>query len=347
MISRDGLAIMIFSCLLGLLFGCGIFTDTIEEAGDKGPLKINLISGNNQSTTVHSTLSQPLTVKILNRLDNPAAEVSVVFSLVEGAGTLAQQVVTSADDGLASNVLLVGGEIGAGSVEVTAAGAVDEEGQPRSVTFLFQTVAGDAAKLIKEEGDGQQVRAGQNLLPLTVLLLDAYNNPLSGATVSYTLGPDLLGQQTTDGQGRASATISADETAGSYNVVAAAQGLTSTFSYVSLPDYLNLTIGFIEGDIPVSCPLADKPAGQTLSEPIGVVLTDPYDNPVDGVDVTFAAAGSPVDTDAAVVPATVSSNSDGKAWTTVTSESDAGATATVISVNIPGEIEQTCTLNHL
>jgi hypothetical protein len=136
---------------------------------------------------------------------------------------------------------------------------------------------------------------------------------------------------TTDADGNASVTATANATAGSYAVVASVEGVATTASFAltntpGLPGALHITSG--DGQSAV--------VAQAFAAPLAVRVTDADANPVPGVPVEFFAPAS--GPGATLSSQTVLTDADGAASVTATANTIAGeyhvaAVATTLQTN--------------
>ena len=152
--------------------------------------KINIVSGNNQSGAIGSTLADPFVVAIVDETGAPVAGATTIFRVTENNGTVtgptsgrAVPVVTGAD-GLASATLTLGTWAGSGNnkVEVTSTG-VDG-----SVIFTASGLQNPPVSIYVAQG-GQQRGAVNQLLPepLVAFVTDEGHNPLGNIPVTFSV----------------------------------------------------------------------------------------------------------------------------------------------------------------
>ncbi len=178
---------------------------TFTATGSSGPAaKLVYVSGNGQSGPVASALPQPFVVRATDINNNPAAGVTVTFTVQSGGGAVASaQVVTAANGQAATNATL-GPTLGTQSFAVSATGLA---GSP--LTFTATATPGAPASIVKVSGDGQSAPAGGTLAqPFVVRVTDAGGNPAAGVTVTWTAvtGGSVPASSLTDASGLASAT---------------------------------------------------------------------------------------------------------------------------------------------
>jgi Bacterial Ig-like domain (group 1) len=213
--------------------------------------------------------------------------------------------------------------------------------------------SGTPADLSIAGGDDQTGPAGSPLaLPLRVLVADDQGTPLGGHTVVFALEGDPPGARLdpenarSGSDGIASTAWFLGATAGTQTVVArvaragSAEPLEVRFSAsVAAAGAANIAIA--GGDDQLS------PAGSLLIDPLVVVVSDGFGNPVEGVTVEWSAGGGTVE------PASSVTRPDGRAqtaWTlgpttgsqvvTATSGSLTGSPLTFDATALPGDAER-------
>lgn len=184
-------------------------------------------------------------------------------------------------------------------------------------------------------GNNQAVIAGKAVTdPLIVTLKDQNGDPISGATVTWTIanGGGALDVSTTatDANGQAKAVYTAGTTAGSVTITAAASTLTpANFTITVSPDQ-PAAITMVGGDE------QNAPAGQPLAQPLVVKVVDQYGNPIAGVTVSWSTNEGTLSTVSTVTDAT------GEASTQLTFGSDATGQVTVTAeINGVGNVSFT------
>lgn len=212
--------------------------------------------------------------------------------------------------------------------------------------------SGTPAELRVMGGNNQVGPAGSALaLPLQVLVVDDVGEPLAGHTVDFVPEGDPPGARVdpesaeSGSDGIASTSWVLGATVGTQSVVArvargAAEPLEVRFNASVAPAGAS-TISVAGG--------ADQlaPAGSRLADPLVVLVSDGFGNPVEGVTVEWTAASGSVD------PASSTTGSDGRAqtsWTlgsstgpqtvTATSSGLAGSPITFYAIALPGDAER-------
>jgi adhesin/invasin len=194
--------------------------------------KIAIVSGNNQSATVGTSLAAPLVVRIQDMYNNPISGTTVTFSASVGGGTVTVPITTTNILGQADTNLALSQTVGLTDVTASASGV--------GVIFVVTRSHGAAQKVLPTSGSNQSAAIGSTFAqPLVVTVQDTYGNPVPGATISFSVSVlDATPQSApviTDSQGRGSCTL----TAGSqfnvtYSVTAALGTISTVFTESNL-----------------------------------------------------------------------------------------------------------------
>ena len=267
----------------------GTFTLTVNA---QVPASIAVAGGSPQSAMVTTAFANTLKALVKDAGNNPVAGATVTFTAPgSGAsGVFAGGVTTAVTDGTGvatSAVFTANGTVG--SYAVTASiGAL-------STNFTLTNTVGNPASIAVTGGSPQSAVVNTAFAnTLKVLVKDAGNNPVSGATVTFgapgsgASGTFAGGVATavTDGTGVAtSAVFTANATAGSYAVTASIGALSTSFT-------LTNTAGApasiaVAGGSPQSAGI-----NTAFANRLKALVKDANNNPVSGVTVTFTAPGS-------------------------------------------------------
>lgn len=145
-----------------------------------------LVSGNFQSAPAASTLTEPLAVRVTDRLGTPMPGQGVTFAVLSGGGSLSATAVTSDVSGLAQTTWTLGASTVA-LHRVTAA----VTGVVATTLFSATALAGPPTQMIVAPGntaDGQAGTIGQAVPTRpAVEVRDVTGNPVAGATVTFTV----------------------------------------------------------------------------------------------------------------------------------------------------------------
>ena len=192
---------------------------------------ITLISGDDQSGAVGTTLAAPLVVAVTDAFGNPIAGSTITWSVGDGGGNVSSATTVTGANGQASVTRTLGSVAGEWTTLATATGLA---GSP--VTFSHTATAGTATGVVKVSGDNQSGSPGSELgLPLVVQVLDAGGNPIPDRVVTWVIGGGGGGvapeNTPTDAQGHASTRWTLGPATGTNTVNAVVSGVgTATFS---------------------------------------------------------------------------------------------------------------------
>lgn len=279
------------------------------NAGAKSPSSVSKFN-DAQTGVVGQALAAPIGVLVLDRKGSPVAGVPVTFSALNGSSVATASVQTGTD-GKASTAWTMGTVAGAMSATATVLDLP-------VVTFSATANAGAPAQLTKMN-DAQTGTVGLALAqPIGVQVRDSYGNLVTGTMVAFVAanGSSVATTHTmTDGQAQATSQWTMGTVAGQMTATVSAGEVTETFTATAnagSPHHVDK--------------LNDNQSantGSALPQPIGVVVRDQYNNPVQSVSVTFAPQNG-----SSVSPSSGSTNSSGQLNTTWTMGSTAG-TATL------------------
>jgi hypothetical protein len=236
---------------------------------------------------VGQELPSPLVARVLNGGGNPIAGQIVNFRVVKGDGSVFAGAAITNADGLAQERWTLGKSIA--DSQVVEARAVDASTGAALVfgRFVATAVAGPPATLDKVAGDAQTEIAGA-VLPdsLRVVSKDAYGNPVSNATVTWTVqtGGGALARATslTTANGFASNSWTLGTGSDAQSVSATiGTGLSTVFNARSVGAG-ELALRKKDGD------LQSAPPGSAVAIPPSVYVVDSAGIPRPGVTVTFA-----------------------------------------------------------
>ncbi len=185
---------------------------------ERGNPSLELVSGDRQTGVVGQKCPEPLVVLLKNG-DNPYVDQLVRFTVTSGGGHFEGQdtlLAKSDRQGVVRVNYVLGTTVGENIVYAAAPIAPD-----KGITFKIWAKAGNAAKIVKQAGDEQIGRVNAPLpQKLGVQVMDAYDNPVSGASVSFSAidGGSIVTPQTTqtDSTGLAQATAMCGATVGNY-----------------------------------------------------------------------------------------------------------------------------------
>jgi len=189
--------------------------------------KITIVSGNDQSGVVGSTLGAPIVVKVTDH-GAPVSGKVVAFEVVENNGLLTGATgsghaltATTDNNGLASMQWTLGTRAGAGNNRVSAVSA----GIPGMVEFSANGQNGVPAQVVVDSGDAQYGAVGARLSrPLVAIVIDGGKNRLAGVPVTFSM---LKGEGSFDGRQQVTVNTDSDGRAWATPTLGAAS--TNTF----------------------------------------------------------------------------------------------------------------------
>ncbi len=290
-------------------------------------------AGDNQTAGVGSAVAIAPQVLVVDAFGNPKSGVSVTFAPQAGSGSVTGGTTTTNTSGLATvGSWTLGATAGSNSLTATATGS-GISGNPAS--FTATGTAGGAASVAANSVTTQSATVGTAVAaPPSVIVRDATNNPVAGATVTFAVtagGGSLVGgSQTTNGAGVATLTSwTLGTTAGSNTVTATVSGSGISGNPVSFT-----ATGTAGPAATIALNLGNNQSATVntaVATAPSVKVTDASGNAVAGTLVTFAVTSG----GGTVVPVTaVATNASGIAavtsWTlgTAAGSNTLSATAT-------------------
>ena len=254
------------------------------------PASITVSSGNNQSTKVNTAFAAPVAaiVKDANGFAVPGVTVTFTTPVSGASGTFNVNTAVTDVNGIATSAVLTANTI-TGSYNVTAtAGAL-------TVTFAMTNTAGNAAAIAVSAGTGQSTLAGSTyVLPLKAVVTDSFNNRVSGVTVTFTAPVQSLPSVVFAGGNTAVTDASGVATSGAMTANTKANGnpfaVTASVAGVATPASFVLTnlTGPVAALTAISGANQQAEAGKVFTNPLQVLVTDAFGNPLRGYTVTFA-----------------------------------------------------------
>ncbi|HEY3011767.1 MAG TPA: PKD domain-containing protein [Gemmatimonadales bacterium] len=255
--------------------------------GDGEPAAIEVVHGDGQNGRVGEPLADPLVFQVTDSRGRPVEGASVVFELLSagpGADVVPQTATTDAN-GQTDTRLVLGTTIGpqTGQARVVVAEGVKE---PKT-TFTAMALSENANGIAAVSGDEQTGPAGSTLSqPLVVVVTDAFGNPISGVTITWTAeggGSVSEAATITDAQGRASVQRTLGPTAGQQTTLATSEGLAgSPVTFVHTATAGNASVlSIVSGNDQTAA------AGTRLPGDLVVRLVDAAGNGVPGAAVTW------------------------------------------------------------
>ena len=174
-----------------------------------GASKMTKAGGDLQKDTVGAALPTPLAVKVTDDFNNPVANVTITWSVIDGGGSVTPLTSLTTANGVASTQWTLGTRTGADSTQ-----AVQATGVASPLNFLATARPGavSASKTSVSATPGTiPASDGTSASTITVTALDGFGNPIPGKAVvlaatgsGYTLTPPAAA---TDANGVATGTL--------------------------------------------------------------------------------------------------------------------------------------------
>ena len=288
------------------------------------PVALEVHSGDGQEVLRGRSLREPVVVRVLDSGGSPVFGVEVLFAPAAGQGTVDPPSAVSDTSGLAATVWTLGGEAGE---QILAASVADGPRVDVTAMALTPDEAVDTVKV--HAGDGQERLRGWPLRePVVVAVVDAWGEPVPGATVDFapgegggSAGPAAVESDTS---GLAATVWTLGGEAGEQALTASvADGPSARVTARALtPDEAVDTVKVHAGDG------QERLRGWPLREPVVVRVVDAWGEPVPGATIDFASAEGGGSAD----PAAVESDTSGLAATVWTLGGEAGEQVLTASV---------------
>ena len=259
-----------------------------EVSGAGAPASVTVSGGNNQTGSVGSTLSQLLSVVVMDNYGNGVPGVGVYFNDDGAGGTFSNPnpAVTNGS-GIASVSYTLPTFLG--TVHIAAAAT----GVNNPATFFETAVSGPAAVIYVRGGNNQSGPVGTLLTQaLTTQVTDQYGNPVSGVNVSFTdngAGGTFAyaNPVATNSSGIATQQYTLPLEPASITIYATASGVSSPAAFSETAVAGPVGQIFVTGGDNQSGPDQTQ-----LLQTLSALVTDQYGNPVSGVNVSFNDSGA-------------------------------------------------------
>ncbi|HEX5574978.1 MAG TPA: Ig-like domain-containing protein, partial [Gemmatimonadales bacterium] len=303
------LAIALLAGLPLINAACG--GDNLTLPSEGAPAHIEIMGGNNQEGRVGTALGDSLLALVTDTQNRPVAGATVEFVLVDSRGG-GQVTPTSGQTNAAGEVraaITLGSQVG--SMTGQAQIPVAQGATPIAAGFTAVVLAADANGIAMVSGDGQSGPVGSTLAaPLVVQVTDAFGNPISGITVTWSAegqGAVSAPSTVTDASGQTSVTRTLGPNSGQQTTLATAGGLAGspvTFTSTATAGNAN-RIEIISGNN------QEAAAGSEVPQDLVVRVLDQDGNPIANQAVSWVigqGAGTPN-------PETSQTDGEGKAST--------------------------------
>jgi alpha-tubulin suppressor-like RCC1 family protein len=245
---------------------------------------IQMVSGNSQVAPEGATLSQVLTVKVIDAGGLPVEGANVTFVVRTGGGAIVPPTTVTNAAGSATATWTLGQSLGA----QTAVAILSSEFVSDSASFSATATVGPAGSVTVVSGNSQVATVGKALaLPLVVKVMDGFGNNVSGQKVSWVPG-NLSGSvtppsDTTASDGTAQATWTVGNTAATQTLTATVAGLTPiVFTASATADTAHVMLTIVSGASGTAA------VSTKLATSLSVKITDEYGNPFVGDSVAWS-----------------------------------------------------------
>jgi adhesin/invasin len=177
---------------------------------------------NGQTGVVGTALAQPVAVVVADQNGAPLAGATVNWAVTAGGGSVASSTSVTDASGNATVVWTLGQSVGTDTLTASIAGGAN--------AIITATATAAAASAVHvTSADTLTVAAGATTAPLVVKVVDQFGNPISGATVTWSVaggGTLSATSSTTDATGSTQVTLTT-AAAGTYTVTAKSGTLTA------------------------------------------------------------------------------------------------------------------------
>jgi hypothetical protein len=252
-----------------------------ETALPGSPTSMVISSGNQQSGQGGSILPKQLAVKIKDAYNNGIPGITATFVDQSHAGTLLPSTAVSNVKGIAAVNYQLPNTAGTYKLSASALALT-----PAKFT---EYAAGNApANLIVVSGNNQTAKVNAALpQSLVVQVTDQGGNPIAGVSAIFSApsGTFAGNPATTDSNGDATVNYTTGTSAGAITITASVNSLNTQIT-------ANVTAGPATTVTVSGGNNQAGTAGTTLPQPLTVVVTDQYGNPVPGVAVNFDDGGA-------------------------------------------------------
>jgi hypothetical protein len=237
---------------------------------------VKVFSGNNQSGSIGTTLTQPLVAQLLNAAGLPVPNTPVVFRVIAQDGTvgtspglgLADIAVNTDAQGLATVLFTLGSHSGAGNNLVEASSS----GVQATAIFNASATSTGATLINMDSGNNQSGATGQGLpLPFVAVVTDSGHNRIANVPVTFSVsrGNGALG-------GQSSVTVNSDSDGRVQTLLTLGpnQGVNNNVVEATFPG----NTGF-----PVAFSATARDSGAAEDTAISGVVLDNSSHPIPGV----------------------------------------------------------------
>ena len=280
------------------------------------PAVMIALAGSDQVIPAGGSATVAPSVRVTDAAGNRLAGVPVTFGITEGGGSLTAAMQTTDVNGVATvGSWTVGTAPGAATLRASASGTP-------GVTFAATIVAGAPSVLTKVAGDNQSATVGTQVsVAPKVRVTDAHGNPVSGATVTFTVasggGSVTNAAPATNASGEAPVgSWTLGTVAGENTLRASVGGLSVVFTATGTPQAgAGARITVVSGSVDEALPDAPLP-GKLVAR-----VTDDHGNPLPGVLVHWQWYGGSLTPDRAAQCTSMEERVRGLRWCQTNRES--------------------------
>jgi len=312
--------------------------------------KMELVSGDGQTATVETTLSNIIEVLIQDQNGKALPGTSVKFAVTEGS--VSSAAVNTDATGKASVIWTLGTSVGAQTLTISAFkadGATTLTGSPLTITAMATTAPtglSNAERLLFFTGANQIATAETALAnPIVMQVVDSNKDPVAGTDVHFTVteGSVSTGTVTTDFDSKASVNWTLGASIGVQTLTVAAFKTDGTTALTDAPFSVTATATVGTGSLDaesLELVLGDNQTAaieSKLANPVVVLVKDQNGSPLAGSLVNFSVSEGSVTSETALIQAT---DAEGKATVDWTLGATIGLqTLTITAFNNDGTIE--------
>jgi adhesin/invasin len=259
------------------------------ELTNLGGATASLVFTQQPSNTPAGAIMSPVTVRVTDTGGNPVQGETIALSAQGGSGVLSGATPTATDaSGQATFTNLSIDKTGTYALQAT-------DGVRNTLSASFAITSGTASNITVVTGSGQSAAVGAPYAsPLKASVRDAHGNGIPGVAVTFSAPPTgpgvtFAGPPTvnTDGAGLAAISVTANTQAGSFEVTAAAPGISTPaiFNLTNLPGSAS-RLAFVQQ------PSATA-AGAIMAPPVTVQITDSVGTPIAQAGIAVSLSVNP------------------------------------------------------
>jgi sugar lactone lactonase YvrE len=310
--------------------------------------KIAVFSGTPQVALVTKPYGQTLKAVVTNNIDLPVVGASVKFAAPTGANAASAtfpsgDTATTDSAGVATVAVTANAVTGKFQVNATTTGV------PGAALFDLTNRPASAAVLELVSGTPQSTTVTQSYAqPLVARVKDELGAPIGGVLITFA-APTVSGASgasvtfpagntaVTNGQGLASVSVTANATAGAFNVTATAADVTGSIAYALTNKAVVAASITVTSGTPQSTPI-----NTNYTQPLVATVKDNLGNAMSGIVVTFTVPVVGTNGATATFPAgnTAVTGSNGQASVSARANGSIGAfTVSATAPNVTGSAD--------